>query len=360
MNKLIIGSLSLLLLYSCKGSDDTEIHIPDTKGVEISFGSQVSSSSISSSVTSTSTRDVFENGSGLPVGHRVGVYGIPALIGDEASYTLEKFANEDEFQEFLYNASYEVMSTTVSKSTLSQTFIAKFPAIATGKNALSLYGYYPYTSNVGTSLRGFTIPIELNQNDMAKTTDYLYTGQIMAPVQKDPVELPLKHALARLDFKLYSTDNWILDNPVELESIEIKANRSTIGTMDIRDGAIQSTSSALTPYTYPTPGKVVEHIFDSEVGTLLPNLEPIAKCLLMPFNGSISTIVCNFKDADGTKKKYTVYDRKSGPSIVLEKGKITTINLLYLPKDIKISANIVMWDKSVTYDLEFKESEITN
>lgn len=361
MNKLIIGTLSLLLLYSCKSNDDTEIPIPENnEGVEIHFGSQVSSSVLSSSVTSTSTRGAFENGSGLPKGHVVGVYGIPAIVGQDKDYILKNFPDEDQYQEYLFNASYNVMETSGTKSSLSQTFTAKFPAANTGKNALSLYAYYPYTSEVSSSEFGFTIPIQLNRIDMTKTADYLYTGQIMAPVQKDPVELPLKHALARLDFKIYSTDPWILDHSVAVESIEIQANRESTGTMNIQDGAIISSGSTSTQYIYPTPNKEVEHIFPEEVESRLPKLTPVAKCLLMPYSASISSIVCNFKDADGTPKKYIVYKRGNNNPIILEKGKITTINLLYLPKDIKISAKIEMWGESITYDMTFKESEITN
>lgn len=130
--------------------------------------------------------------------------------------------------------------------------------------------------------------------------------------------------------------------------------------MDIQDGTIHSESSTLTSYTYPTSGKEVKFISKNNVESILPKEPPIAKCLLIPSEGLISTIVCNFKDADGIQKKYTVYKRDEKNHIALEKGKITTINLLYLPKDIKISAKIEMWDSLITYDMTFKESEITN
>lgn len=357
VNKIIIGVL-LLLLSSCKGNSEADPEIWKDETIEVHFGSQLNSSNISSSVDAT--RAVLENGTGLPKGHIVGVYGIPALLGDDGSYTIDKFYDEADFQEHLFNAAYDVIDTKGTKSELEQTYIAKFPASKTGKNALSLYAYYPYTTEIQTSNNGFVVPVQLNTTDMSKTVDYLYTGQIMAGIQKTPVELPLKHALAKLDIKVYTTDIWVYDNPVIIESIIIEANKKATGSMKLSDGAFLNVGNELTTYTYPITNKEVDFLYIDEVAEKLPNLTPAAKFLLMPYSSSIKTITCAFKGADGKRKEYTIYNRgiTGTPGITLEKGKTTSINLLYLPKDANISTRVISWDESATYDITFNEKDI--
>ena len=176
MRKTILGFLSILLFCCCSKDNTVDTpDIPDTndKGVEVNFNSSVATSII----VTTSTRAPISDA--IPVGHNVGVYGIPAMMNNLASYTMSGRINEENFQQYLFNAKYEVSSVSGTKSNLKQINMPKFPSNQSGMDGLAFYAYYPYTSSpVYEESKGYKIPITLNATDMSQTYDYLYTGQI--------------------------------------------------------------------------------------------------------------------------------------------------------------------------------------
>lgn len=338
--------LSLVLFTCCSKEStpgSTEIPSVDDEGVEITFNSGISTPSMS---TITSTRGALNTA--IPKGSHVGIYGIPAVKENPQDYTIDKFMNKGDYQENLFNANYEVMSTSGTISTLQQQFVAKFPSSKSGKNGLAFYAYYPFvdyaqieTLDMGPQV----IPIVINKNNMAQTNDYLYTGQIVSGIRKDAVSLLFKHALARLDFRIYSDDSYnIVLNPTSINSITVTAMHSPTGIMYLEDGEIiPQDESSSTLYNYPLTNVNVGYSLPENVS----KRNPIANYLLVPGDRLVS-IKCSLTDKNtGVTKDYEIYNMKDFPNqvdrIMLKKGEIININVLYTPRDATVSGKLEGW-----------------
>ena len=359
MRKAMLGLLLLVLFASCS-KDDTNDNpkIPNTndEGVEVSFSSGV--------VTSILTTTTFTRGpivSAIPMGHSVGVYGIPAMLDDPSSYTMQSRINEENFQQYLFNAKYEVIGVNGNKGTLKQVNSPKFPSNQSGMDALAFYAYYPFASNpVYDEAGGYKVPVKLETADMSQTYDYLYTGQIMSGITSDPIPLIFNHALFRVQFRLFSDKSEILDYPVEVTSIVIKANESADGYMFLANGLTKPASTALTSYSYPLSNLEITHVENTDPETIKYSVTPVADFLFMG-GSSISTITCTLKDKKNGERDYEIYNRvltSEAQRIKLEKGKIVCVNVLYTPRDANLSSAVNTWQVSTTtYDYKINDNE---
>lgn len=350
MNKLILGTSLLLFFTACSkestGSGSSEIPNIDDEGVEVSFNSGVTTSVTTTSVT---TRSGVLN-MAIPKGDHVGIYGIPAIKENPDEYTIDKFMNQDEYQENLFNANYEVISTSGTKSTLKQQFTAKFPSNKSGKNALAFYAYYPFIENseienVGKGPQA--IPIQLNNKDMSKTLDYLYTGQIISGITTNAVELNFKHALGRLDFRIYSDNAYNIGlDPVSIKSVTVTALHTPTGKMFLEDGEITPDNTVLTPYIYPLTKETIQYSKTENVS----KLNPVCSFLLVP--GDIISIKCLLETKQNGEKEYEIYNLKDYPDqadrITLTKGQTVNANVLYTPRDVEVSGKLSGWTNAET------------
>lgn len=349
MNKLILGTLSLLLFTYCSkessSNGSSEIPNTDDEGVEVSFNSGV----VLSSLTDVSTRGVLNLG--IPKGEHIGIYGIPALKENAADYTIDKFMNQEDFQENLYNANYEVMSTSGTISTLKQQFTAKFPSNKSGKNALAFYAYYPYVDNsdIETLGKGLqAVPISLNKDDMSKTPDYLYTGQIVSGVTTQAVSLLFQHALGRLDFKIYSDKGTIATKPVRINSITVKASHSSTGTMYLTTGSIIPDNIRSVNYQYPLTDAYIEYSLPEDI-SMLPS---IASFLLIPGDRIVSITCSLTEESTNVTTDYEIYNMDDFPEqqdrIMLKKGQTINANVLYSPRDANVNGKVNGWTTAET------------
>lgn len=348
MNKLILG-LSLLVLLTCcskenSGNGSSEIPNINDDGVEVSFNSGVIASIPTTSVI---TRGGVLN-TAIPKGDHVGIYGIPAKTEDPASnYTIDKFTDEIDFQENLFNANYEVMKISGTISYLQQQFVAKFPSNKSGKNALAFYAYYPYTeySEIENQGKGpQVIPVTINKDNMALTNDYLYTGQVISGIRRDPVQLNFKHALGRLDFRIYSDDAYNIGlSPVSINSVTVTALHTPTGIMYLEDGEIIPKNTVSTPYNYPLSDEYIQYSSTENIS----KLTPVASFLLIPGDRLVS-IKCSLSETGtGITKEYEIYSLKDYPDskdrIILKKGEIINVNVLYTPRDVETNGKLDEW-----------------
>lgn len=354
MNKFIIGALSLILLSCCsKGSinDDETPPEPDGEEVEVNFSSGVT--------TSISTPPIGTRaplGGAIPTGSTVGIYGIPSIYNEKEKYTIDKFSELKDFQEHLYNAKYEAteIEGSTTKSSLKQLFKAKYPSNQSGMNALSFYAYYPHTNSpIYTPQIGWGIPVTLRKDNMAETTDYLYTDQTTSPISLKPVELLFKHALARMDFKIYS-EIGNLQKPgqrILINSIIIEAFNSSTGVMYLVDGFIQTTDTNFETYIYTMPPNsyIARATSPEEILRLLPK----ANFLMIPSGDCISTIKLSLTPEGKETEEYTIYNMDeldSDKHIKLKRGEIVTMNILYTPRNAETDAKLDKWtDSGVSY-----------
>lgn len=362
MNKLILGLSSLVLFACCSkessSNGSSEIPNTDDEGVEINFNSGV----VASSLVNVSTRGVLERA--IPKGEHVGIYGIPAIKNNPTDYTIDKFPNQEDYQENLFNANYEVTSVSGTISYLQQQFAAKFPSNKSGKDALAFYGYYPYVDNSAIETLGKGtgyIPIQLNKDDMSKTSDYLYTGQIVSGIAKT-VSLTFQHALGRLDFKIYSTDG-ILANKFKINSITVKANHSIKGYMSLINGSINPTNTQPIDYVYPLTDAYVQYL-DEINGQSISELPAIASFLLIP-GDRIASITCSVTEVATSKNTvYEIYKMEDIPNqqdrIILKKGQTINANVLYSPRDVNASGKLNGWTTAETRAFTINANTPTN
>lgn len=356
MNKLILGILSLMLFPGCS-KDNTSVNpeIPnaDDEGVEVSFSSGVAAS-ISSNLTMT--RAILEGA--IPTNSSVGIYGIPALYAEKEKYTIEKFVEEGDFQQYLFNAKYDATEVSQTTSSLKQAYKAKFPSNQSGMDALSFYAYYPYIEKpVYKSKLGYGVPITINNDNMSQITDYLYTNQTVARISLKPVELKFQHALARLDFKIYSdkADLQIPGQKVKINSIIIKAICSNTGIMYLKNGTIAPTNTDETAYTYPLTNTYIKKATtagDIEI------LDPIASFLLIPAGDCITSITLSLTpEGQDIADEYIIYTMQAADNrIILSGGNVITMNVLYTPRDAVVSSKLTQWNTIETRSFSIKQN----
>lgn len=342
MNKLILGTCLLAALSGC-GKDDAADNPGVTNGgVEVKFNSGVSTLIPTTVTTRGGAINTF-----IPRGEHVGIYGIPAIKSNPDNYTIDQFTDEGQFQKNLFNANYEVMSGSGTTSVLQQQFVAKFPSNKSGYDALSFYGYYPYTDtqNIEDLGKGYAyIPIRINKDNMTQTNDYLYTGQYISGITTTAVNLPFKHALAKLVFRIYASDlATIGKNPVRINSITVQAYYSTDGYMDLRTGEITPNKSYVpVSFTYPLTDSYVA--IESTPATVAP----VTDFLVVP-GDKIAVISCSLTETKTNyTKEYVIYDideylNTPEGRIIPQKGEAINVNVLYTPRDVIINSELKPW-----------------
>lgn len=346
MNKFIIGVLSLVLFSCCSKEDINDDDTPELNGeeIEVSFSSGVTTAIPTSSL---GTRVPLEGA--IPTSSVIGIYGIPSIYNEKEKYTLDKFAELEDFQEHLYNAKYEATEISATKSSLKQAYKAKYPSNQSGMDALSFYAYYPYTeSPVYVPRRGFSIPVALNKDNMAEAIDYLYTDQTTVKISLKPVTLEFKHALARLDFKIYSDkgDLQIPGKKIRINSITIQALCSATGTMRLATGGVKEDNTNLETYVYTLTNSYIDRAAsEAEIS----ELDAKAKFLMIPAGDCITSVKLSLTPEGKDTEEYTIYnmaETETDKRIKLLQGEIITMNILYTPKDAVVDAALSKWGDS--------------
>lgn len=358
MNKALLYISLLLALMGCSNE-----HVPaeeelDLENLCISFGTEVFYK------TKESSRAGVIETVYLPQGHTVGVYalktrweeddyGQPAVI--QASWSYENI------QENFNNEPYV---STGSSQKLTNNNPGKFPP---DKNsALSFYAYSPYTPNIVydpelSNPKAPKLEIVINEN-MATTEDYLYTGRIdkIPTGQHTIVNLPFKHALTRLTFRVFTNDVKYTDqNCPKLKGIKVITNNHQGGYLNIYDGNIEKSTGSNNTFEYvlQTPYSIIESKTgdDTYVG---------ADFLLIPGNNVIHSIILTIDDENGEEQEYTAYSyypSETDPKN-LSKNTIHTVSIEYNER-ANFRCSIQQWEeteygKEENEKIEIDESDI--
>lgn len=351
MNKWIVGACLVCLLSACSKDGEEAPQSPDNPNTneraEVRFSSNVRASVVVE-LDGPSPRaplTSFENNA------PVGIFGIPAIGGgNNDDCDLYNRKRKEDFQQNLFNARYTYVE---GYEELQSEFLAVYPY---GANpALMLYGYYPYSLEAKwlevNGVAQWAIPWKLNTADMSQTTDYLYTGPMLAVYNKlgpNPILLNFQHAMGRLDFRFYSTSKQVCDAGYLVKSITVECNTGKSGWLAITDGefAFDKTENLVCQYpisgyagiTYASPGAAA------------------AKYMFPPEQTMIRKITCDMLDGGANLRTYTIYDYKySGYDIPLKAGSTTEMRINFLPKDAALSPpNVNGWDKGTTMDVNVK------
>ena len=223
-----------------------------------------------------------------------------------------------------------------------------------------MYGYNPTATETATDGHGkVSIPVTaaLEANE---ATDYLYTGEIKgskkAAATAAGIPVSLKHALARLCLNISTNrPEYTAESYPVLQSIGFTTREGQKGTMDLQTGDITSDS--------PDTGTSVISDYQDEATppALIPGTSVLQKdYLLLPYKhgstGALRRLAFSIKEPDGTVKDIVVFDEADAnantpPSIVLEAGKTTTLNIIYT-QSMAAKASVKDWDKGTEHTFQ--------
>ena len=123
--------------------------------------------------------------------------------------------------------------------------------------------------------------------------------------------------------------------------------------MDLQTGDITSDS--------PDTGTSVISDYQDEATALIPGTSVLQKdYLLLPYKhgstGALRRLAFSIKEPDGTVKDIVVFDEADAdantpPSIVLEAGKTTTLNIIYT-QSMAAKASVNDWDKGTEHTFQ--------
>ena len=140
-----------------------------------------------------------------------------------------------------------------------------------------------------------------------------------------------------------------------LQSIGFITREGQKGTMDLQTGDITSDS--------PDAGTSVISDYQDEATppALIPGTSVLQKdYLLLPYKhgstGALRRLAFSIKEPDGTVKDIVVFDEADAdantpPSIVLEAGKTTTLNIIYT-QSMAAKASVKDWDKGTEHTFQ--------
>jgi hypothetical protein len=327
-------SLALLLLAGCD-ADTATVPLPgEERAVEVRLKASVCT------VEATVSRNVIE-GTALNTGDKIGMF----LMRDSNFST-----------PYLQNLPY-LYAEDGQLNLQPEGTKVYYPA---RKDTLYLYGYYPYTTEAATDGHGkVSIPVTaaLEANE---ATDYLYTGEIKgskkAAATAAGIPVSLKHALARLCLNISTNrPEYTAESYPVLQSIGFTTREGQKGTMDLQTGDITSDS--------PDTGTSVISDYQDEATppALIPGTSVLQKdYLLLPYKhgstGALRRLAFSIKEPDGTVKDIVVFDEADAdantpPSIVLEAGKTTTLNIIYT-QSMAAKASVNDWDKGTEHTFQ--------
>ena len=340
MYRNFINILITTVLIGCSGQD-----IPIQETCYVSF-----SNGVFYDITNTLSRaEVFESNF-IPKDKIVGIYGFESTwntLKAPEDVTIDNNWEIDDIRINCNNAAY--VSQGVSKI-LRSTNNSELTYPAGEKAALVFYGYYPYSDNlvfdeVNEQDKGPKIAIEIDPT-MKTTKEYLYTGSVPSVPSdtRTTINLPFKHALSLLHFKIFTKDSkYTGNNCPQLTHITVTTKESQTGWMYIKDGSIGQNQGAATKTTFtyelPTPFKISVNNEDSDTK---------AKFLLLPANNAIDKIILTIKNTDGSTEDHIAYkqnDLNPGRNVELIKGARHIVNIEYNVR-IQITNSVETWTPS--------------
>lgn len=345
MRLLILIISVFLLLPSCrKGevpssppSNSTEDNntsggdIDDERAKEITF-----TAGLSASIEQYNGSRAPIEGNTLPVGGKVGIWGVYA---DKEIWSIYPDAYRiyiSGSQATMTNAEYEIREN----NKLYQKYLAQYPTKDSGFNGLVVYGYYPYTENYSYDLNDKCfIKTTLDNLNMANTTDYLYVVRKFYETPSDDntvATLEFKHALSRIHFNFNKTTT-----DVVLNKISVVAKSSLDGYLYVEDAKCVAANY----------NQVSALNMDCNNINLNTDEKVEYDYLLYP-DTQIISITCYFNGEVEGKLLPGV----SG--LTLEAGKFVNININYSPKEAIVDGNLSVWEDSNT-NMDFEIDEET-
>lgn len=338
MNRKLLYILITIILTGCS-SEDT----PVNESCYVSF-----INGISYDITQNFSRaDVFEYDF-IPKDKTIGVFGFQSAWVNQQkpeNVIIPEYWKDTELQPNCINAGY--ISMGESKALKSTNNInLEFPD--TDNSALVFYGYHPYTNSTEITMddlsRGPKIAIDVDST-MVTTKDYLYTGSVPAvPTgNRTNINLPFKHALSLVHFKVFTNDAKYSDNNCPLlTQITITTKNSQTGWMYIEDGSIGANPDAeekrTITYKLSRPFPIYPKKDEKETYT-------DAKFLLIPATNAIESITLTVTDTDKETRKYIAYsqnDLDQKNNIELIKGAKHIANIEYNVR-IQITNSVETW-----------------
>ena len=335
MKLRVVYSTLLILLASCT----SELPVaPDTQsqeqGVPVRFTFTVETAEDELS-RAPILQEYLEDGA------QIGIYALKGkMVNDQFTLTGNTNTGQtwhsDNVQTNFKNACYSAQTITDYKENEIHQLVAtgtpgSFPAGSDA--ALRFYAYYPYTGEVtytgttdaeGRYPAAPKIPIYIEDN-IEDTPDYLYTGAIDAKPTDASVNIAFKHALARLNVYIKTSNTSY--NPrtcPTVTKIEVSALYSQEGMMNVETGNI-------------TAGEKERWDFSAELNYSLyaaKEATPIYTNLFIPnieqgnYAAFFYYITVTVKDTSKNIKTFT-FDYEDLSNIVLEKGKITNLIINY-------------------------------
>ena len=296
MRQRTIYNILFILLVSCTSELPVtpDLEQGQEQGVPVQFSVSIESEPDENSRSAIETPY-------LPDNEEVGIYALKGTLQNEeftvTGNTREGWEwDETNIQTNFSNAKYIAYNYTdpedPNQITYHQllpaqgTVTGKFPSVDNG--ALRFYAYYPYDADVtvGTDGQGTGRPIapQINikiGNSIEDTNDYMYTGPIdVSALQTEPVNLPLKHALGRLNILVHTeqpTGNW-REYPY-VKSITVETFKSQEGVMNLETGEITPGNMKLYTFTQNFESDDYYYIMYSKSS---PKLSPIYSNLFIP------------------------------------------------------------------------------
>lgn len=328
MKKIGINLLLLAVLAGCGSNEDVVLPGGGStdEGVMVNFCSGIQ------------TKAVIENAY-FDTGAEIGVYGLNATNVTMAGTNWD--TSDRTLAANLDNGKYTATLWDGSKQELQATTIAKFPV---GDDAaLVFYAYYPFNASIATPATGAPV-VPVAVTTIAETPDYLYTGALPTAVTANPINLPFKHAMARLDFSIKKKDATVPDT--KLLGVTVVMKNGQKGEMSLTDGTI-TLAAANDGETTIAGGTLDIDITSAETGVG-------TKFLLIPGDDAIEKIILSLQRNDFSANGVATYTYvvPADSPINLKAGMITTLHLLYDPKDVNFTATIEAWTNDETnYEL---------
>lgn len=306
----ILLSSMLLLMNSCSetSSPGLEWH-GDGEAVRFTATMQPSVE-----ITPTRAADGLIDGTTLPEGGKVGIFGIRTQAGAGLS-TWENAT----FHRQMKNKQYLVEAgNTLSPQN------GELDYHPMGDSLLTVCAYMPYSEAVTTD--GY-LPVDLNEQ-----IDILYTGTQTAVKQQETISLPFKHALGAVAFRFYTNEVALEGTAISHITLTLNYNPSAL-KMSLTDGSMQG-----------TPVQDGAGYFISLSGATVPyslepaTIAPIGHTMLAPGEEfCITGLALTYGDNTTTEKTL------DNP-VTLEVGKLMVLHINC--KQQKLPENILQLDKS--------------
>ena len=244
-------------------------------------------------------------GETLPVGEKVGIYGIRTKAG--ATLPAWKDAT---FHRQMKNKQYLVEENYTLSPENGE--VDYYPFM---DSVLTVYAYAPYTDTQNVDGDGY---LSVNLSDQI---DYLITGKQEIPKDRDADEvvksLPFEHTMGAIAFRFYTSDRELDGTAIQSIILTLNYNHTTL-KMRVADGAFQGDSSKVEGYGYWIffeEGTTVDYSLDP-----VASIEPIAHTMLVPGGDfKITQLSLYYKDGMSEKTLDT--------PITVEPGKTTVLTI---------------------------------